>query len=399
MSDNRQDVVEKAQTSPIEQERIVIFDTTMRDGEQSPGASMSLEEKLEIAIVLEEMGVDVIEAGFAIASKGDFEAITEVSKVIKNSVICSLARSGFKDIDRANEALVHARRKRIHTFIATSPLHMRHKLQMDPDDVHQAVADSVSRARNYCDDVEWSPEDGTRTNRDFLCRTVETAIKCGARTINIPDTVGYTMPDEFTALIKMLRDRVPNIDKATLSVHCHNDLGLAVANTVSAISAGAEEVQCTINGVGERAGNTPLEEIVMALQVRKDKLDVFSDVDSRLLTNTCDLVSKFTNSPIAKNKPIVGENAFAHCSGMHQHGVLACTENYEIMRPMDIGAKGKGIVIGKYSGKHGVKHILEKSGVSVTDAELGNLMKDIKLLKDNQHIGADDMISMLEKYE
>jgi 2-isopropylmalate synthase len=272
MSDTPQVAVEKEQISPIEQERIVIFDTTMRDGEQSPGASMSLEEKLEIALVLEEMGVDVIEAGFAIASKGDFEAITEVSKVVKNSVICSLARSGFKDIDRANEALVHAQRKRIHTFIATSPLHMRHKLQMEPDEVHQAVADSVSRARNYCDDVEWSPEDGTRTDRDFLCRTVETAIKCGARTINIPDTVGYTMPDEFTALIKMLGDRVPNIDKATLSVHCHNDLGMAVANSLAAVKAGARQIECTVNGLGERAGNAAMEEIVMALRTRNDLL-------------------------------------------------------------------------------------------------------------------------------
>ncbi|SVB46715.1 uncharacterized protein METZ01_LOCUS199569, partial [marine metagenome] len=228
-------------------EPVVIFDTTMRDGEQSPGASMTLDEKVEIASLLEEMGVDVIEAGFAIASKGDFEAITEVSKIVKNSIVGSLARSGVADIDRAHEALVHAKRKRIHTFIATSEMHMRYKLQMKPDQVHQAVADSVTRARNYCDDVEWSPEDATRTDHDFLCKTVETAIKCGARTINIPDTVGYTMPDEFTSLIAMLKNRVPNIDRAILSVHCHNDLGMAVANSLAAVKAGARQIECTIN--------------------------------------------------------------------------------------------------------------------------------------------------------
>src|SRR3546814_533718 len=245
---------------------------SLRDGEQSPGCSMNLEEKLRVAAVLEEMGVDVIEAGFPIASNGDFEAVTEVTKMVENASVAGLARAGRKDIDRAWEALRHARRPRIHIFLATSPLHMKHKLQMEPEAVHQAVIDSVSYARSLCDDVEWSPEDGTRTEHDFLCRTVESAIKAGASTINIPDTVGYTTPDEFAALIRMLFDRVPNIDKARLSVHCHNDLGLAVANSLAAIKAGARQAECTINGIGERAGNAALEEIVMALKVRHDQI-------------------------------------------------------------------------------------------------------------------------------
>ena len=244
--------------------RVIIFDTTLRDGEQSPGCSMNLEEKLRVAQMLDAMGVDVIEAGFAIASPGDFEAINEIAKVVTGSVVCSLARSGNMDVDAAAEALEPAERKRIHTFISTSPLHMSVKLQLTPEEVHQAVIDSVTRSRNYCDDVEWSAEDGTRTEHDFLCKCIESAIKAGANTINIPDTVGYTVPDEYAELITMVRNRVPNIDKARLSVHCHNDLGLAVANSLAAVSAGARQVECTINGIGERAGNASLEEIVMA---------------------------------------------------------------------------------------------------------------------------------------
>src|SRR5438270_4853525 len=255
-----------AATPATKAERVIIFDTTLRDGEQSPGASMNLDEKIKIATLLEEMGVDVIEAGFPIASNGDFEAVREIAKVVKNSTICGLARAGRMDIDRAWEALKHAKRPRIHSFLSTSPLHMKYKLQMTPEQVHQAVIDSISHARNLCDDVEWSPEDGSRTEHDFLCRTVESAIKAGARTINIPDTVGYAVPDEFAALIRMLFERVPNIDKAVVSVHCHKDLGLAVANSLAAIGAGARQVECTINGLGERAGNASLEEIVMALK-------------------------------------------------------------------------------------------------------------------------------------
>src|SRR6267154_3611170 len=250
-------------------DRVIIFATTLRDGEQSPGASMNLEEKIRIATLLEEMGVDVIEAGFPIASNGDFEAVREIAKIVKNSTVCGLARAGRMDIDRAWEALKHAKRPRIHSFLSTSPLHMKYKLQMTPEQVPQAVIDSISHARNLCDDVEWSPEDGSRTEHDFLCRTVESAIKAGARTINIPDTVGYAIPHEFAALIRMLFDRVPNIDKATVSVHCHNDLGLAVANSLAAVRAGARQVECTINGIGERAGNASLEELVVALAVRQ----------------------------------------------------------------------------------------------------------------------------------
>src|SRR4051812_25017288 len=254
----------KPSTSP-QTDRIRIFDTTLRDGEQSPGCSMNLEEKLRVARTLEEMGVDIIEAGFPIASNGDFEAVREVAAVVKNATVCGLARAGRKDIDRAWEALKGAARPRIHTFLSTSPLHMKYKLQMEPAAVHQAVVDAVTYARNLCDDVEWSPEDGSRTEHDFLCRCVESAIKAGATTINIPDTVGYAIPHEFAALIAMLKNRVPNIDKAIISVHCHNDLGLAVANSLAAVAAGARQVECTINGIGERAGNASLEEIVMAL--------------------------------------------------------------------------------------------------------------------------------------
>ncbi|MCH8925381.1 MAG: 2-isopropylmalate synthase, partial [Proteobacteria bacterium] len=273
-----------SETSTQDADRVRIFDTTLRDGEQSPGCSMNLEEKLQIAGVLEEMGVDIIEAGFPIASNGDFAAVQAVARMVKNSAVAGLARASRKDIDRAAEALKGAVRPRIHTFIATSPLHMKYKLQMEPDAVHQAVADSVSHARDLCDDVEWSCEDGTRSEHDFLCRCVETAIKAGARTINIPDTVGYTIPAEFHALISMLFERVPNIDKATVSVHCHNDLGLAVANSLAAIVAGARQVECTINGIGERAGNAAMEEIVMALRTRRDVLPYSTGVKTESFT-------------------------------------------------------------------------------------------------------------------
>jgi 2-isopropylmalate synthase len=255
-----------------DQNRIVIFDTTLRDGEQSPGASMNLDEKLRVAEMLDQMGVDVIEAGFPIASNGDFEAVSEVSKIVKSAAVCGLARAGQKDIDRAWEALRHARRPRIHTFLSTSPLHMKYKLQMEPEKVLEAIERSVTHARNLCEDVEWSAEDGTRTEHDFLCRAVEIAIKAGARTINIPDTVGYTVPTEYRALFEMLRNRVPNADKAVFSTHCHNDLGLGVANSLAGIEGGARQVECTINGIGERAGNAALEEIVMAIRTRHDAL-------------------------------------------------------------------------------------------------------------------------------
>ena len=323
-------------TTP-ETQRVLIFDTTLRDGEQSPGASMNLGEKLKIAEQLEAMGVDVIEAGFPIASNGDFEAVTEVSKLIKDSIVCGLARSGRQDIDRAAEALKPARRKRIHTFIATSPLHMEYKLRMTADEVHEAVIDSVSRARGYVEDVEWSCEDGTRSDPDFLCRVVESAIKAGASTVNIPDTVGYTIPSEYTELIAMLRDRVPNIDKAVISTHCHNDLGLAVANSLAAIEAGARQVECTLNGIGERAGNAALEEIVMALSTRRDKMPFQTGIKTEQIMKASRLVSAVTGFTVQNNKAIVGVNAFAHESGIHQDGVLKNAQTYEIMTPESVG--------------------------------------------------------------
>ncbi|MCC2664790.1 MAG: Isopropylmalate/homocitrate/citramalate synthase, partial [Geminicoccaceae bacterium] len=292
------------QTKP--EGRIVVFDTTLRDGEQSPGASMSVPEKIKIALLLEQMGVDVIEAGFAIASPGDFQAVREIAKRVKESIVCSLARASRGDIDRAAEALEPAAQKRIHTFIATSPLHMRVKLQKTPEEVHQAVIDSVSHARSLCDDVEWSCEDGSRSEHDFLCRCVESAIDCGATTINIPDTVGYAYPDEFAELIRMLRNRVPNIDKAVISVHCHNDLGLGVANTLRAIEAGARQVECTINGIGERAGNAAMEEIVMALRTRRDILPYDSRIVTQHITRASRLVSAITGFAVQPNKAIVG---------------------------------------------------------------------------------------------
>ncbi|MGI9492576.1 MAG: 2-isopropylmalate synthase, partial [Geminicoccaceae bacterium] len=290
-------------------EKVVIFDTTLRDGEQSPGASMTVSEKIRVAELLEQMGVDVIEAGFAIASPGDFKAVNEIAKRVKESVVCSLSRAQLPDIDRAAEALEPAAQKRIHTFIATSPLHMKVKLQMTPDDVHQAVIDSVTRAKNYCDDVEWSCEDGSRSEHDFLCRCIESAIASGATTINVPDTVGYAYPEEFADLIRMIQNRVPNIDRAVISVHCHNDLGLAVSNSLRAVEAGARQIECTINGIGERAGNTALEEIVMAIKTRNDLLPYDSGIVTEHITKASRLVSAITGFAVQPNKAIVGVNA------------------------------------------------------------------------------------------
>ncbi|HEX9646637.1 MAG TPA: 2-isopropylmalate synthase [Alphaproteobacteria bacterium] len=384
-------------TRTDDRERVIIFDTTMRDGEQSPGASMTLEEKLQIAKVLEEMGVDVIEAGFAIASKGDFEAINEISKVVTGSVVCSLARAGRKDIDRAAEALVPAKRKRIHTFISTSPLHMKHKLQMTPEDVHQAVIDSVTRARNLCDDVEWSPEDGTRTEHDFLCRTVESAIKAGAGTINVPDTVGYTTPEEFTALIRMLFERVPNIDRAVLSVHCHNDLGLAVANSLAAIRAGARQVECTVNGLGERAGNAAMEEIVMAIRTRNDLLPFHTNIRTEHIMRASRLVSAVTGFTVQPNKAIVGANAFAHESGIHQDGMLKHAGTYEIMTPESVGLTKSTLVMGKHSGRHAFKTKLSELGYEVGDNALNDAFARFKDLADKKKdIYDEDIVALVD---
>ena len=378
-------------------ERVVIFDTTMRDGEQSPGASMTLEEKLEIAKLLEELGVDVIEAGFAIASKGDFEAVSEVAKIVTESVVCSLARSGRKDINRAGEALKPAKQKRIHTFISTSPLHMQHKLQMSPEEVHQAVIDSVTHARNLCDDVEWSPEDGTRTEPDFLCRTVESAIKAGAGTINIPDTVGYTAPAEFTTLIEMLFNRVPNIDKAVLSVHCHNDLGLAVANSLAAVQAGARQVECTINGLGERAGNASMEEIVMAIRTRSDLFPYETNIRTENIMKASRLVSAVTGFAVQPNKAIVGANAFAHEAGIHQDGMLKHSGTYEIMTPESVGLVQSKLVMGKHSGRHAFKAKLRELGYELGDNALNNAFGRFKDLADKKKdVFDEDLVALVD---
>lgn len=378
-------------------ERVLIFDTTLRDGEQSPGCSMNLEEKLRVAEVLQQLGVDIIEAGFPIASNGDFEAVQAVAKAVRGPVICGLARAGRKDIERAAEALRPAERKRIHTFISTSPLHMRHKLQLEPEEVHALVVDSVSHARNFADDVEWSPEDGSRTEEDFLCRCVESAIDAGAGTINIPDTVGYTTPDEFGALIGMLRDRVPNIDKAVISVHCHNDLGLAVANSLAAIRAGARQVECTINGIGERAGNAAMEEIVMALRTRHDAMPYRTGVNTEMITRASRLLSQVTGFAVQPNKAIVGVNAFAHESGIHQDGMLKHAGTYEIMTPESVGLTQSNLVLGKHSGRHAFRSKLEELGVDLADNQLNDAFVRFKDLADKKkEIFDEDLLALVD---
>ena len=383
--------------SGAEQDRVYIFDTTLRDGEQSPGASMTLEEKLQIAELLDAMGVDVIEAGFPIASNGDFESVSEVAKLMKNAQVCGLARAGAKDIDRAADAVKHAKNPRIHTFISTSPVHMKHKLQMEPDEVMEAIAFSVSHARNHVENVEWSPEDATRTDRDFLCATVETAIKAGATTINIPDTVGYTVPQEYFEIITMLRERVPNIDKAIISTHCHNDLGLAVANSLSGVQAGARQVECTINGLGERAGNAALEEIVMALNVRNDAMPQWTNIETTSLARASKLVSSVTAFPVQYNKAIVGQNAFAHESGIHQDGMLKNNQTYEIMTPESVGISQTSLVMGKHSGRHAFREKIKALGYELGDNQLQEAFTRFKDLADRKkHVFDDDIVALVD---
>ena len=380
-----------------EPDRIFIFDTTLRDGEQSPGASMNLNEKLRISEVLEDMGVDVIEAGFPIASNGDFEAVREIAKRVKNATVCGLARATRADIERCAEAIKPAKRGRIHTFISTSALHMKYKLQLEPDAVHEAVIDGVSRARGFTDDVEWSCEDGSRTDHDFMCRCVESAIKAGARTINIPDTVGYALPGEFAAIIEMLINRVPNIDKAILSVHCHNDLGLAVANSLAAVRAGARQVECTINGLGERAGNAAIEEIVMALRTRQDIMPYTTGINTRNITKASRLVATITGFVVQPNKAIVGANAFAHESGIHQDGVLKHAGTYEIMTPESVGLKKSTLVLGKLSGRHAFKEKLKDLGYTLGDNAVQDAFKRFKDLADKKkEIFDEDVIALVD---
>jgi len=383
------------QVKQNEANRVIIFDTTLRDGEQSPGCSMNLDEKLKIAHLLDEMGVDVIEAGFPIASKGDWEAVNEIAKALKNSVICGLSRATKKDIEASASALEPAHQSRIHTFISTSPLHMKYKLQMTPEAVLDAVAESVTFARGFTDDVEWSAEDGSRTEDDFLCRCVETAIKCGATTINIPDTVGYSVPEEYAAQIAMLMERVPNIDKARLSVHCHNDLGLAVANSLAGVQAGARQIECTINGIGERAGNAALEEIVMAIRTRNDKAPFHNNIKTEMLTRASKTLSTTVGFNVQPNKAIVGANAFAHESGIHQDGMLKNAQTYEIMTPESVGLTKSELVLGKHSGRHALKDKLKELGYNIGDNAFQDFFKRFKDLADKKKEIFDDDITAL----
>ena len=380
-------------------DRVLIFDTTLRDGEQSPGAAMTLEDKLKVAIVLDTMGVDIIEAGFPISSNGDFEAVCEIAKVVKNSVVCGLSRSSFADIDRAGEAVKFAARPRIHTFISTSPVHRKWKLQMDAEQVIAAVGASVARARNYTDNVEWSPEDATRTERDVLLRCCEVAIKQGATTINIPDTVGYSVPEEYYALIKMLRETVPGGDKVVWSTHCHNDLGMAVANSLAGVRAGARQIECTINGLGERAGNAALEEIVMAMKVRQDVLPYWTEVDSSYFMRASKLVAAVAAFPVQYNKAIVGRNAFAHESGIHQDGMLKKAETYEIMTPESVGLSKSTLSLGKLSGRAAFRDKLKQLGYELGDNAFQDAFRRFKDLADKKKLVFDEDIEALVDQE
>jgi len=384
-------------TSNTETTPILIFDTTLRDGEQSPGAAMTHDEKLEIAALLDEMGVDVIEAGFPISSPGDFKAVQEISKIVKRASVCGLSRAGFKDIDRAGEALKGAFRPRIHTFISTSPVHMKHKLNMGENAVLEAIGASVTRARNYTGEVEWSAEDATRTVPDFLCRCVDVAINAGATVINVPDTVGYSTPQEFFDIITMLRGRVPNADKVIFSTHCHNDLGLAVANSLAGVLAGARQVECTINGIGERAGNAALEEIVMALKVRKDIMPFATGINTTLLNRASKMVSNHTGMPVQYNKAIVGKNAFSHESGIHQDGMLKNVETYEIMRPEDVGVHATSLMLGKLSGRHAFKDKLESMGYVLETEAFEDAFRRFKDLADKKkHVFDEDIAALVD---
>ncbi|MFC0282867.1 2-isopropylmalate synthase [Camelimonas abortus] len=376
-------------------ERVIIFDTTLRDGEQCPGASMTFEEKLQVAELLDAMGVDVIEAGFPIASDGDFESVREIARRSRNAIICGLSRTAPGDIDRCGEAIRPAARGRIHTFISTSPLHMSAKLNMTPEEVLEASIAAVTRARRWTDDVEWSAEDGTRTGIDFLCRCVEAVIRAGATTVNIPDTVGYTTPDEYRRLFETVRARVPNSDRAVFSVHCHNDLGMAVANSLAGVAGGARQIECTINGIGERAGNAALEEIVMAIRTRADVLPYETGVETTMLTRASRLVSSVTSFPVQFNKAIVGRNAFAHESGIHQHGVLKNPATYEIMTPESVGLAKNALVLGKHSGRHAFRERLKAMGYTLGENAIEDAFRRMKELADRKKVIYDEDIEAI----
>jgi 2-isopropylmalate synthase len=383
-------------TDTTQQPRVLIFDTTLRDGEQSPGATMTHDEKLEIANALDEMGVDIIEAGFPIASEGDFNAVSAIAQMAKSAQICGLARANYKDIDRCWEAVKHAKRPRIHTFIGTSPLH-RAIPNLDMDQMADRIHETVTHARNLCDNVQWSPMDATRTEHDYLCRVVEIAIKAGATTINIPDTVGYTAPRESADLIRMLLERVPGADQVIFATHCHNDLGMATANSLAAVEAGARQIECTINGLGERAGNTALEEVVMALKVRNDIMPYRTGIDTTKIMAISRRVASVSGFAVQFNKAIVGKNAFAHESGIHQDGMLKNRETFEVMRPEDVGLSASSLPLGKHSGRAALRAKLKDLGYDLADNQLNDAFVRFKALADRKkEVFDEDLIALLQ---
>ena len=381
-------------------EKVIIFDTTLRDGEQAPGASLNQEEKLEIAKALKNLGVDIIEAGFPIASKGDFEAVKLIVQTIKGPIICGLARSIREDIDTVREALKEAERARIHVFLATSKIHMEYKLEKTEEEILKIAIDSVQYAKQFFDDVEFSPEDASRTDKNFLFKVLEKTIEAGATTVNIPDTVGYSDPEEFGNLIKEIKENIPNIDKAVISIHCHDDLGLATANSLAAVKSGARQVECTINGIGERAGNASLEEIVMGINTRKDIFNnLETNINKKEIYKTSQLVSRLTGFSIAPNKAIVGANAFRHEAGTHQHGILKKRETYEIIHGEDVGFELDNIVLGKHSGRYAFIDKLKKLGYSLSPESMEKTFADFKSLADEKKtISDEDLIFIINKY-
>jgi 2-isopropylmalate synthase len=381
----------------MQEERVIIFDTTLRDGEQSPGNSMNLDEKILVADALDAMGVDVIEAGFAMASNGDFEAVNQIAKRVKNAVVCSLARAKTADIERAAEAVKPAKQPRIHTFMSTSPIHLQYQFRMTEDEVLELIASTVKLARKYTDNVEWSAMDATRTGIDYLCKAFETAINAGATTVNVPDTVGYTVPDEYYALISAIKNRVPNIDKAIISTHCQNDLGLATANSLAAVRAGARQIECTINGIGERAGNTSLEEVVMTLHTRKDLYHFTTGIKTNHIMRLSRLITAVTGQQVQNNKAIVGANAFAHESGIHQDGVLKHAGTYEIMTPESVGLTRSNLVMGKHSGRHAFRDKIKELGFELGDNAFEDAFLRFKDLADKKkEIYDEDLIALID---
>ena len=383
----------------MSQDRVIIFDTTLRDGEQSPGCSMNTAEKLEVAAALVDLGVDVIEAGFPIASPGDFEAVQAIARQFgdRGPTICGLARCRDEDIDRAGQALKDAANRRIHVFLATSSIHRQYKLHMEKPEIIAKAVESVQRAKTFCDDIEFSPEDAARTELDFLTEVVEKAIAAGATTVNIPDTVGYATPSHYFHVISHLKKHVSNIDKAIISTHCHNDLGLAVANSLAAVEAGARQVECTINGLGERAGNAALEEIVMALRTRADYYKVGTRINTKKLGAVSRLVSSITGMTVQRNKAIVGQNAFAHEAGIHQHGMLMERTTYEIMRPEDVGFTGSNLVLGKHSGRHAFRDRITQLGCNLDDKTFEKVFEDfISLCDKKKNVYDADILALVE---